>query len=97
MSRQIYAFRVFGDADERWHGKPDALPSGLYETAIFEFEPGLNSSPFAGRTLEMRHGELADDGTPPYLRSFTQVEVDNALQRVLVRGSAAAVLFPGHS
>jgi hypothetical protein len=95
MSHQIYAFRVFGEPDEPWHGDPAALPSGQYETAICAFDPGQNPSPFAGRTLEMLHGELPDDGTLPPLQTYTQVEVDGQLQNVRVRGDVAAILFPG--
>ena len=96
MSRQVYAFRVFADANEPWYGEPDLLPSGIYETAVFAFEPGHNPSPFAGRTLEMRHGDLPAEDTAPHLRSFTQLEVDGSPQRVQVRADLAAVLFPGH-
>jgi hypothetical protein len=97
MSRQIYAFRVLGDPDEPWYGKPDALLADQYETAVFAFSPEPNPSPFGGRTLEMRHGELPDDDTLPPWRTHTQVEVNGRPQNVLVRGDVAAILFPGRS
>ncbi len=69
----IYAFRVLDDEQERWHGEPDALPDGSYETGTIEFNPGTNASPFAGKTLEVRYGPVADDGLPSYLQSYTTV------------------------
>lgn len=98
MSRQVYAFRVFGDPGEPWYGNRAALPAGDYETEICAFEPEANPSPFSGRTLEMLHGQLPDDdGSLPPFWVFTTVEVDGRAQRVRVRSDVAAVLFPGRS
>lgn len=69
----IYAFRLVGDRPGRWHGEPGALPEGSYQTGRIDFNPGPNPSPYAGTTLEVRYGQVPDDGLPAYLQGYTTV------------------------
>jgi hypothetical protein len=70
----IYSFRVVGDQPGPWHGQPEALPAGSYQTSTIDFNPGPNPSPYAGSTLEVRYGPVADDGLPAYLQGYTTVD-----------------------
>jgi hypothetical protein len=97
MSRQIYAFRMVDDPDGRWYGEPDVLPEGRYATMTTTLEPGQNPSPFVGKHLELRHGELPDDDQLSPLRSYTNVDFDGMPGRAYMRRSVAEVLFPGHN
>jgi len=69
----VYAFRVLDDQPGPWHGQPDALPKGSYETGTIDFNPGPNPSPYTGSTLEVRYGPVPDDGLPAYLHGYTTV------------------------
>jgi len=86
---RIYAFRVADEGEAPWHGDPDCLPDGNYETAVFDFDPApYVNSQFAGKTLEVRHGRVPDDDMPDYLRGFPMVDgrrigTTDAVQREL--------------
>lgn len=68
----IYAFRIAGLDTEPWHGEFDALPKGSYETGVINFMPE-RTGPYSGRTLEVRYGDIGDDGMEPYLRAYAMV------------------------
>jgi hypothetical protein len=93
MEEMVYAFRVVGDSGEPWYGDSNALPEEGYRVTRLEFEPDPNLSPFAGQTLEMRHGLMPDDGEAPYMRAHAQV--GEPLRRVSVRADVREILFPG--
>lgn len=86
----VYAFRAAGKADGPWHGDPDALPDGGYETGTLDFNPP-SPRPFSGLTLEVRYGTVAAEIMPPYLRAYAkvngrQVAVTSAVQLELFGG-----------
>jgi hypothetical protein len=68
----IYAFRDVGTKDAPWHGDPDALPAGRFETGLLDFNPSM-PRPFSGRTLEMRYGPVEAEVMPSYLRAYALV------------------------
>ena len=68
----IYAFRAADEAGAPWHGNPDALPPGEYETATIYFNPA-QPRPFSGRLLELRYGPVDEGCEPSYLRAYTTV------------------------
>jgi hypothetical protein len=68
----IYAFRVMDEPGAPWQGDPDALPPDGFETGLIDFSPA-QPSPYSGRTLEVRYGDVGDDGQAPYLRAFAVV------------------------
>lgn len=68
----IYAFRAAGDPDEAWHGDPDALPAGQFDTGYIDFAPGI-PRPYSGHRLEIRYGPVDLDVEPGYLRAYTRV------------------------
>jgi hypothetical protein len=71
---RIYAFRL-ADDDAPWHGDPDCLPYGGYEFAVIDFAPAPHvNSPFSGKMLEIRYGDVPDDHMPRYLRGFPIVD-----------------------
>lgn len=66
----IYAFRV---ADgEPWHGRPQALPTGIHETGFIDFNPA-RPGPFRGCTLEVRYGPTDEECMPGPMRAYAQV------------------------
>lgn len=95
MEEMIYAFRVL-DPGGSWHGDPEALPEGQFEASICAFEPAADPSPFAGQTLEFRHGLMPDDGQPAQLRGFTIVGDIHSRRAIRLRADIHVVLFPGH-
>lgn len=68
----IYAFRVAGEKDTPWHGRPDALPDGEYQTGTIYFQPS-QAGPFSGQTLELRYGPVDLPCEPGHLRAYAQV------------------------
>lgn len=69
----IYAFRVHDtNPPGSWHGEPDALGSG-YGTAVIPFYPDGGNPALAGHELEIRYGQVADDGLPSFLQGYTTV------------------------
>lgn len=68
----IYAFRVVGQDNALWHGDFDALAPDEYETGLINFMPA-RTGPYSGRTLEVRYGDIGDDGMEPYLRGHAMV------------------------
>jgi hypothetical protein len=86
----VYAFRAAEKAGAPWHGDPDALPDGQYETGTIDFNPP-SPRPFSGLTLEVRYGAVAAEIMPPYLRAYArvngrQVAVTSAVQQELFGG-----------
>lgn len=67
----IYAFRV-AESDEPWYGKPDALPTGSYETGFIDFNPA-RPGPFRGHTLELRYGPVEEECLPGPMRAYALV------------------------
>jgi hypothetical protein len=67
----IYAFRV-AESDEPWYGKPDALPTGSYETGLIHFNPA-RPGPFQDHTLELRYGPVDEEVMPGPMRAYAQV------------------------
>jgi hypothetical protein len=49
----IYAFRTADEPGAPWHGAPDALPDGHYQTGTIDFNPAA-PRPYSGRALELR-------------------------------------------
>jgi hypothetical protein len=49
----IYAFRTADEPGAPWHGPPDALPDGHYQTGTIDFNPAA-PRPYSGRALELR-------------------------------------------
>src|SRR5258708_33302078 len=94
LSRQpavlIYAFRVADETDAPWHGEVDALAPGEYETGLIDFNPA-RPGPYSGRTLEVRYGDVGDDGMEPYLRAFAMVNN----RRIGTRANVQHELFGG--
>jgi hypothetical protein len=68
----IYAFRVAGEQDAPWHGHPNALPAGEYQTGTIYFQPA-QPGPFSGQTLELRYDPVDLDCEPGHLRAYAQV------------------------
>ena len=68
----IYAFRIAGKDAEPWHGDPGALAEGSYQTGMINFMPE-QTGPYSGRTLDVRYGDIGDDGMEPYLRAYAMV------------------------
>jgi hypothetical protein len=68
----IYAFRDAGTKDTPWHGDPDALPVGRFDTGMLDFNPSM-PRPFSGRTLEVRYGTVDAEVMPSYLRAYALV------------------------
>lgn len=68
----IYAFRVAGQKNAPWHGRPDALPAGEYQVGTIYLQPA-QPGPFTGQTLELRYGPVALDCEPSHLRAYAQV------------------------
>jgi predicted XRE-type DNA-binding protein len=64
----LYAARRAGE--DSWHGDPEALPPGEYQTATVNFDPTPTNS-WAGQ-LEVRYGPVQDD-MPPSLHAYTLV------------------------
>ena len=89
----VYAFRVFGGADEPWYGDENALPEGEYGTDVYAFDPGRNPSRFRGKMLEFRHGPMPDDGQPAPMRGYTNASVGDQVVRVRIRADVQATLF----
>ncbi len=67
----IYAFRV-AEPGEPWHGKPDALPQGYFETGVIDFNPA-RPGPYQGRRLELRYGPVDEDCMPAPMRAYAAV------------------------
>jgi hypothetical protein len=86
----IYAFRVADEKDAPWHGEADALAPGEYQTGLIDFNPA-RPGPYSGRTLEVRFGDVGDDGMEPYLRGFAMVNN----RRVGTRADVQQELFGG--
>jgi hypothetical protein len=64
-----------GAADEPgapWHGVPDALPAGQYQTGRIDFNPAA-PRPYSGRTLELRYGPADIPVMEPHLRAYALV------------------------
>ena len=86
----IYAFRAADEEGSPWHGDPDALPPGDYETGtifVSPARPGL----FSGRLLELRYGPVDDQCEPSYLRAYAtvnnhRVAATTAVQKELFGG-----------
>jgi hypothetical protein len=68
----IFAFRVAGEKNAPWHGRPDALPAGEYQTGTIYFQPA-QPGPFSAQTLELRYGPVELDCEPSHLRAYAQV------------------------
>lgn len=86
----VYAFRAAGKADALWHGDPDALPDGQYETGTLDFNPP-SPRPFSGLALEVRYGTVRAEMMPPCLHAYAwvngrQVAVTSAVQQELFGG-----------
>lgn len=86
----IYAFRVADEKDAPWHGDVNVLAPGEYETGLIDFNPA-RPSPYSGRTLEVRYGDVGDDGMEPYLRGFAMVNN----RRIGTRADVQQELFGG--
>jgi hypothetical protein len=84
----IYAFRVVGEEGTPWHGEVDALATDGYETGQINFMP-TRTGPYSGRTLEVRYGDIGDDGMEPYLRAYAMVNN----QRIGLRADVQQELF----
>ena len=63
---------MVGELDAPWHGEVDSLAGGDFETGVIDFYPA-QPGPYSGRTLEVRYGDVGDDGLEPYLRAFAMV------------------------
>lgn len=48
----IYAFRAADEPGAPWHGTPDALTAGQYQTGTIDFNPAA-PRPYSGRMLEL--------------------------------------------
>jgi hypothetical protein len=68
----IYAFRAADEKDAPWHGDPDALPAGQFETGMIDFNPAA-PRPFSGRTLELRYGPVEAEAMASHLRTYALV------------------------
>jgi hypothetical protein len=68
----IYAFRVADESDASWHGDPDALSDGEYQTGVIEFNPAA-PRPLSGRPLEVRYGPVDAEVMEPHLRGYTRL------------------------
>jgi hypothetical protein len=67
----IYAFRA-DETGAPWHGSPDALPAGQYETGTIDFNPAA-PRPYSGHTLELRYGPAEFPVMEPHLRAYALV------------------------
>ena len=86
----VYAFRLAGEKDAAWHGKPDLLRNGRFESGTLDFNPA-RPGPFRGRTLEFRYGPVHEECPPPYMRAYAllnnrRVALTTALQNELFTG-----------
>jgi hypothetical protein len=86
----IYAFRIADEPDVPWHGNVDALAPDEYETGLIDFNPA-RPGPYSGKTLEVRYGDVGDDGMEPYLRGFAMVNN----RRIGTRADVQQELFGG--
>jgi hypothetical protein len=86
----IYAFRAADEDGAPWHGAPDALPAGRYETGTIDFNPAVQR-PYSGRTLELRYGPVELPVMEPYLRAYALVNG----RRVPATGAVQIELFGG--
>lgn len=86
----IYAFRVADDPGAPWHGEPEALPPGRYETGRIDFNPAAER-PLSGRTLELRYGPVGIPPMEPHLRAYAQVNG----RRIAPTGAVQVELFGG--
>lgn len=68
----IYAFRAAGEDGAPWHGEPDLLPHGEYETGYLDFQPAA-PRPMSGKQLELRYGPVDAEVMPAYLRTYALV------------------------
>ena len=84
----IYAFRVAGEGVGTWRGEFNMLPEGSYETGVINFMPE-RTGPYSGRTLEVRYGDVGDDGMEPYLRAYAMVN----FRRIGLRADVQHELF----
>jgi hypothetical protein len=84
----IYAFRVAGEEAGPWRGEFDVLPEGGYETGVINFIQE-RTGPYSGRTLEVRYGDVGDDGMEPYLRAYAMVNY----RRIGLRADVQHELF----
>jgi hypothetical protein len=78
----IFAFRVAGD--EQWHGHPNALPDGNYETGTIDFNPST-PRPLSGLTLQLRYGPAAVEIMESHLRAYAMVNERRIATSALVQ------------
>ncbi|MGA9830000.1 MAG: hypothetical protein WBQ71_02670 [Trebonia sp.] len=86
----IYAFRAADETGAPWHGAPDALPDGQYETGTIDFNPAA-PRPYSGRTLELRYGPAEFPVMDPHLRAYALVNS----RRVAATADVQTELFGG--
>lgn len=86
----IYAFRAADETGAPWHGAPDALPDGQYETGTIDFNPAA-PRPYSGRTLELRYGPAEFPVMEPHLRAYALVNS----RRVAATADVQTELFGG--
>lgn len=86
----IYAFRAADEKDAPWHGDPDALPAGEFETGTIDFNPAA-PRPFSGRTLELRYGPVEAEAMAPHLRAYALVNG----RRIAATAAVQTELFGG--
>lgn len=86
----IYAFRAADEGGAPWHGAPDALPAGQYETGTIDFNPA-SQRPYSGRTLELRYGPVDFPVMEPHMRAYALVNG----RRVAATADVQIELFGG--
>jgi hypothetical protein len=86
----IYAFRAADEPGAPWHGAPDALPAGQYQTGTIDFNPAA-PRPYSGRTLELRYGSASIPVMEPHLRAYALVNG----RRVATTAAVQIELFGG--
>jgi hypothetical protein len=87
---RIYAFRAADGKGAPWHGDPDALSAGQFETGQIDFNPAAQR-PYSGRTLELRYGPADIPVMEPYLRAYALVNG----RRIAVTEAVQIELFGG--
>ena len=87
---EIYAFRAADETGAPWHGAPDALPDGQYETGTIDFNPAA-PRPYSGRTLELRYGPAEFPVMEPHLRAYALVNG----RRIAATADVQTELFGG--
>jgi len=71
--QMIYAFRMVDGDDQQWYGDAEVVPPAEFETGYIDFDPSGVRNRFAGHRLEVRYGQVPDDGLNPAMHAYTTV------------------------